>query len=187
MWWQEIVFALQLLWDKVVEIVQQPMINKEMLWILIPILAALFLIEFYFARYKGEELGWHAAVNNSLCLFFVGMDLCSFLVAKNMLLGFGTAIPAGIALQKSVIAYFIIFEAGLLILLNFFHLPSKEFAFGVSSNLIVNFLGVIATIIVYSSIAIDWIMLPAVLLIFLMLVVFLAIVRHISPESYEGE
>jgi nucleoside-diphosphate-sugar epimerase len=37
---------------------KQPLLTKEMLWILLPSLATLFLFELYFGRYKLEELGW---------------------------------------------------------------------------------------------------------------------------------
>lgn len=185
--WEEIVYVLKLIWDKVVEIVQQPIINKDMLWILIPIISALCLVEFYFARYKEEELGWNTAVGNSLCLFFVGMNLCSFLSRNDMLVGFGAAQAAGPVLAKSIIAYFIVFEALFLILLNFFHLVSKRFAFGISSGLIMNFISTIAIIVVYSNIAIDWLMIPAVLVMFLIMIIFFQFIRLISPEAEEED
>ena len=176
---QDFIVALQLVWEKAVEIVLQPLSqvqqgNIEMLWILIPLLAALFLMEFYFGLHKTEKLGWNSAVSNSLVLFFVGLNLFSFLYARQMLIGFTNIQPAvvNIAIKKSLIAFFIVIESVLLITLNFFHLVSEKFAFGLSSAMIMNFLGIMAVILIYSEIPINLIVLPAILIIFIAMTFF---------------
>lgn len=189
---QEFVVALQILWQRVVDIVQQPIINREMLWMLLPMLAALFLMELYFGKYKEEELGWNTAVSNSLVLFFVGMNLCYFLSANNLLVGMSEVAPAvfDMALKKSFIAYFIIIESIFLLMLNFFHLAGKRFAFGVSSGLILNFIGIMAIIFIHSpnpALLSEWLTIPAVLVIFVMMLLFFLIIRALSPKAEEEE
>lgn len=186
---QDFGFAIRLIIDRSLEIIRQPAMNGEMLWILLPLLVALFLIEIYFGRYSKEELGWNSAVGNSLVLFFVGLDLASYLYSKNLLIGF-TAVPVAlidVASQKTFIAFIIILESVFLIILNFFHLLSKRFAFGISSGLIMNYIGVISIILVYSDLPLDLLTLSAILLIFIALVLFLWLLRLIEPKAEEEE
>lgn len=185
----EFLLAANLIYERILEILRQPYSNKEMLWILIPMLISLFIIELYFGRYTKEELGWNSAVSNSLVLFFVGLNLASWLYSNKMLVGF-TEIEISvldIAVKKTFIAGLIIAESILLLILNFFHLIIKRFAFGISSSLIINFVGVISIILVYSEVPIDIITLPAVLVMFICLVIFFWIIRLIEPKVQTEE
>lgn len=187
----EFIIALNLVFEKTISILKQPFLsaNREMLWILFPLLAALFLMEFYFSRYKEEELGWNSAVSNSLVLFFVGMNLCSFLFAKNQLVGFTTVAPEimEIAAKKTFVAFIIILESIFLLVLNFFHLVSKRFAFGISSALIMNYLGFISIILIYSNISIDLIIFPAILVLFIFVVFFFWLLQFLIPKTQDEE
>ena len=181
--------ALKFIGERALEIAKQPLINTEMLWILLPLLTALLLMELYFGRYKKEELGWNSAVSNSIILFFVGMNLCSFLYSKNMLIGL-TVVPSdlvSIAAEKTFIALILILESISLIVLNFFHLVSRKFAFGISSALIMNFIGVISVVLVYSNIHLDMITIPAILLLFIIMVAFFSFLKIIEPKGEESE
>lgn len=189
---EELISALTMLGERIQDIALQPLTNSDMLWILIPMVAALFLMELYFGKYKEEELGWNTAVSNALVLFFVGMNLCSFLSAKSMLVGINEIMPTvfDIALKKSFIAYFIIIESIFLLVLNFFHLATKRFAFGISSGLVLNFVGIIAIILVHSPSTIllnEWITIPAILTIFVALLIIFIIIKALSPKAEEEE
>lgn len=176
--------AFALIYERAIDILKQPALNKEMLWILLPSIVALFLMELYFGRYTKEKLGWNSAVSNSLVLFFVGMNLASWLYAHEMLAGV-TQIDislVNVAIIKTFIAIFILVESALLLVLNFFHLVIKKFAFGISSTLIMNFVGVISILLVYSDIVIDIMIFPAVLLIFTATVVFFWFIHLIEPK-----
>jgi len=186
---EEFTIAIKLILNKTAEIIEQPILNKDMLWILLPLLTALFLMELYFGRYKEEELGWNSAVSNSIVLFFVGMNLCSFLYSKNMLIGITTVPQAlvNIAAKKTFIAFFILLESVFFIVLNFFHLVSKRFAFGISSALIMNYLGVISIVLVYSNLSFDFVMIPAILLLFIIAVLFFWILQMLIPKKEETD
>ena len=183
---EDFTVAGKLILERAVEILNQPILNKDMLWILLPLLTALFLMELYFGRYK-EELGCNSAVSNSVVLFFVGINLCSFLYAKNMLLGFTTVAPelVDMAIKKTFIAFIIILESISLIALNFFHVVSKRFAFGLSSALIMNYVGLISIILVYSNIALDLITFPAILFLFIIMVLFFWVLQFFVPKTDE--
>ncbi|MEM2090017.1 MAG: hypothetical protein QXL88_02950 [Candidatus Pacearchaeota archaeon] len=184
--------ALLMIFDKSKEIVTEPLRHATMLWMLIPLLTALFVIEIYFGHYKHEELGWNSAVSNSLALFFVGMNLFSYLSAQGVLkqLSFHNGISFSGSQEnfiKICIAAFVVFEAVLLFLLNFTHALPKKFAFGISSGLFLNFLGCIAIILVYGNITFDILLIPAILLLFLFLIVFLGVIEAIEPTSWHKE
>lgn len=181
--------ALLMIFDKSKEIVTEPLKHQEMLWMLLPLLTGLFIIEIYFGHYKREELGWNSAVSNSLVLFFVGMNLFSYLSTQGILkqLSFSDGISfsgSEADFIKICVAGFVVFEAVLLFLLNFTHALPKKFAFGISSGLFLNFLGCIAIILVYGDITFDVLLIPAILLIFLFLTIFLSIIEAIEPKSW---
>ncbi|MEM4153057.1 MAG: hypothetical protein QXK80_03010 [Candidatus Pacearchaeota archaeon] len=185
---EEFILVMKLIYERALEIVQKPATNPEMLWMLIPMLVSLFLIELYFGRYTEEELGWNSAVSNALVLFFVGINLASWLYNHGMLVGFVSvdATILDIALKKTFIAALVIIESALLLFLNFFHLVVKRFSFGISSGLIINFVGAISIILVYSDVPLDIATFPAILLIFIALVIFFWIIRLIEPKAKEN-
>mgnify|MGYP001065931743 CR=1 FL=1 len=173
--------------NKSLEIVKQPIKNIDMLWILLPLLATLFIIEFYFGSHKGEELGWNSAVGNSIILFFVGMNLFSFLWRNGLLVGISqNIVNLEIASFKTFIAIFVTIEAIFLIIVDFFHLLPKNFGYGMSSPLILNFIGVVSIIFVYSNIELTWHILPATLILFICLFIFIKIIRLLLPKIKEG-
>jgi hypothetical protein len=181
--------GLQLIVEKAIEILEQPFLNTEMLWILLPLLATLFLIELYFGRYKKESLGWNSAVGNSLVLFFVAVNLFSYLYRNDLLLSVSFIPPAMFmqALSKSLITFFTLLESILLLVLNFFHLMPRNLSFGVSSALIINFIGVMAVILVYSSLVINIITLLAIILLFIALALLFKFFQLLIPKAKDEE
>ncbi len=179
-----VIELLNIIWDRVLEIAKQPLLSKDMLWILLPLLLTLLLIELYFGRYKREELGWNSALGNSLVLFFVGMNLFSWL-QRNDLLYF--AVFGETALAKSIIAAVVTLESILLIALNFFHATPKKIAFSLSSVLLLNFIGVISIILVYSPIDMGILTLLASVVLFVLLCFFVKSLQLFEKEPIEKE
>jgi hypothetical protein len=181
----EIWAGMQLVYQRALDMSNQPISNPDMLWILLPLLATMFLIELYFGRYKEETLGWNSAVGNSIVLFFVAVNLFSYLYRSGLLISVSFIPPQlfATALKKSIITFIILLESILLLFLNFFHLMPKSLAFGVSSAMIVNFTGVIAILLVYSDTPIDIVTLLAVLLIFICVAIFFKIIQALEPKA----
>ncbi|MFC1649073.1 hypothetical protein ACFL1B_06505, partial [Nanoarchaeota archaeon] len=48
--------------DRMAYILTAPVFNPDMLWLVIPMVFALIVFEFYFGGHKKEELGWNSAV-----------------------------------------------------------------------------------------------------------------------------
>ncbi len=188
---ERFISSLALIFEESKNLASEPLKSPNMLWTLIPLIVGMFILEIYFGHYKREKLGWSSAVGNSLMLFFVGMNLFSYLFSS----GFSiilqksnlTLIGPQIVIVKYFIAGFIVFEAALLFVLNFFHLAPKKFAFGISSGLFVNFLACMGIILVYGNLSLNWTIIPGILLLFFGLLVFLALLEFIEPKSWRND
>lgn len=181
----EIGLAIQLILQRTLDLVNQAISNRETLWILLPMVITFFLIELYFKRYRKETLGWESAVGNSLVLFFVAITLFSYLDRNNLLFGVSSLSPEifSIALAKSIITFFILLESILLILLDFFHLMPKKFAFGVSSSMIINIIGIMCVLLVYSDLPLDIVTILAILFLIAVLILILNLIIPLIPEQ----
>jgi hypothetical protein len=134
--------------QRVMHILNAPFRTHNMLWMLVPLLATAILLEFYFGRYKEEELGWNTAFGNAIVLSFVAIDLFR-----------QTYEPMGVTLQESIISgnpkliiSIVIFAfAMLLLFIDFFHILPKKIAYALSSPVYMNILGLLGIIIVYSQ------------------------------------
>ncbi|MGV8151165.1 MAG: hypothetical protein ACP5NV_05545 [Candidatus Woesearchaeota archaeon] len=167
------------LFNRGIAIIDAPFKIPEMLWMLVPILATIVLMEFYFGRYKEEELGWNTAFGNSLVLGFVAIDLFRF---THRVIG-GEISDALFSSDPKIIISMIIFGfAVLLVLMDFFHFIPKKIAYVISSSSFVHMIALLGIIIVYSTgIPFDWTTLFACLVVFLFANLLLHILYWIIP------
>lgn len=160
-------------------IIDAPFKVPEMLWMLIPLIATVVLMEFYFGRYKEEELGWNTALGNALVLTFVAIDLFRH-----------TYEPTGISIkealmsgdEKIIIAMVLFGFAILLVLLDFLHFLPKKLAYIMGSSSFIHMIAILGIIVVYSAgIPLDWTTLLACFLIFLLANLILYVLYWIIP------
>jgi hypothetical protein len=157
------------------DMISGPFHETSMLWILIPLLFATFFMEFYFGRYKTEELGWNTAYGNSMVLIFVSIDLLRHLYSSHS--GFVFDLPL-------LLVMVVIFVGVLLTMLDFFHILPKKLAFSISSKFPMNFLAIIAVLIIYNpAVKVDWAAIVAVILLMLVLYAFIALIHKITPMA----
>jgi hypothetical protein len=164
------------------DIINAPFKVPEMLWMLLPILVSLVMLEVYFGRYKEEELGWNTAVSNTLLLTFVAIDLFRH-----------TYEPTGATMieslttpnSKIIIAIMLFGFAILLLLLNFFHFLPKKIAYIISSVPIINMVALLGIIIVYSeNILLGWTTLLASVIIFILTNLILYAFYYLVPSYH---
>ena len=160
-------------WSRFLEILYAPKTNTDMIWILIPLILTILLLEFYFGRYVEEELGWNTAFANSLVLIFVSIDLARHLYYSNLLFTINT---------KLILAFIILIEGLSLAFIDFFHVLPKRIAFKLSSTLPINFIAFCCIILVYTDINIDFITISAFLLFLFFLVVIIGFIHIIEPK-----
>ena len=66
------------LFPRFVEIVLTPWIDKQLLWLVIPLFVILIFTQLYFGRNKTEILGWNTAFGNTISLFWITVLLVRF-------------------------------------------------------------------------------------------------------------
>lgn len=163
---------------RMLEIIKSPYIHSEMMWIITPILISIFLISFYFGRYKKEELGWNTAFGNSMILIFASVDLLRHQYAEGVLFDFNV---------QNVLIAAIIIQGVLLTFLNFFHLLPKSFAFGLSSGPTINVIIIFIILLIYANIPIDLITALATAILAGVFIGFIEIIQWIEPSGDDDE
>ncbi len=178
------VFVPSLL-ERIQEIVNAPISNPEMLWISLPLIATLILMEFYIGRYRDEELGWNTAVGNSMVLMFVGIDLLRKIYGETFFYTFSIEKVLSLALTpQTLIALLILAQGMIMILINFFHLLPKTFAFKISSPLFVNLIAYLAIVLIYTKTPIDGMTAIASFLIFAALILMVDVLHIFIPRHH---
>lgn len=139
------------LWD----IISAPLHHTHMQWIVIPLVVTFCLTEFYFFRHPDEELGWNAALMNSLVLVFIAIDLTKTIFHEQPPLAvarlFLTSLSTGEHLSSFLVISFIGCLGLFLAIVNYFHMLPRRIAFIISSHPIINYIAYVAIVIVYSE------------------------------------
>ncbi len=171
-----VILFTQIVWARALQLFTAPLYFHDMLWILVPLVANMLLMELYFGRYTKEELGWNTAFSNSLVLIFVSIDMLRQLYLSGTLFTFDV---------RTALVLAIIIEGVILTGLGFFHVLPKSWAFAFSSKLPINIIAFFTVILVYTNIKLDLITATAVLLSGIALYVFLKLIQMFVPESLE--
>ena len=135
-----------------------PIKNPEILWITLPLILTMTLIELYFSKHEDESLGWNTAISNSLVLVFVGIDLIRWIV-NNYHKIFGV---------KLLVSIVILLLGMFTMYLNFNHKIPEKIAFILFSTTPINMIAYVAIVFVYTFIPIDLSALVAGLVLVLM-------------------
>jgi len=179
-------YIKEFLWPRFIELVTAPYYHRDMIWIIIPMVIVLILMELYFGRYKKEKLGWNTAVGNSIVLFFVSIDLFRYVYEHNIHLEFWQFIFENL---KGLFVASIVGLSGIWMLIaNFFHILPKKLAFFISSSLPINVIAYVAIVTVYSEVPFDLTTLTAGLVLFITLMLFFGLIHLIEPKyEYKEE
>ncbi|RME78489.1 hypothetical protein D6774_01045 [Candidatus Woesearchaeota archaeon] len=135
-----------------------PFIYPETWWLLTHLLLTFILFEFYFDRHEDEDLGWGAALANSIVMVFVSMELLRavyhhegtpFSVLWNVV---QDALTFSAHPDKVVILALILLLGILGIVtavINYFHFLPRKVAFIISGHKTVNLLAYFLIVIVW--------------------------------------
>lgn len=187
-------------WQRLGEIATAPAHHPGMIWILFPMIVTLLLMTFYFGRYRKEELGWNTAFGNAIVLVFVSINLFqtifpeenplrALLIFLRRLFAVGVT---GEGVLSGLVASAILVYAIALMSANFFHWLPKKLAFFVSSGLPINILAYFGVVFVYAQmsgdpITLDWYLLVAFIVFFLLLYSFLKALQLLEPHRDDAE
>ncbi len=156
---EQLMPAVNAIWERFIDLVTAPAQYHEMIWIILPLIFTLVVMEFYFNRYKVEELGWNTAVGNSIVLMFIAIDLFRHIYGKSpellSTIGSISDVNEVFAIVHPVVIMAVVVGLwGLgLMFFNFFHVMPKKLAFLISSALPVNVTAYVAIILVYTNLA----------------------------------
>ncbi len=170
-------FSILAIKDRFIELSLAPINYTEMLWMAVPLVLTILLMEIYFSRYSSEELGWNSAYGNALVLLFVTVDLFRYLYNNDLL---------ELMTLKLALALAVAIMAMLLTLINFLHILPEKIAYGLSSKLPMNFIAYMALILIYSELPIDFATIIASIGLFVLFAIIILLVRSIIPKSVEG-
>lgn len=165
---REFLFATK---ERSLFILKAPLDNPDMFWLLIPLILTMLLLEFYFGRYKEEELGWNTAFGNSLVLIFISVSLVRHLYTNSLWN------------ETNIIVVSALITFGLLLtIIDFYHLLPKEIAYNISSKIPLNFIAYVAIILVYIDLPIDYITASAFISILLLIFIIVGIIHFVTPK-----
>lgn len=161
-----------------------PATSPEMLWIIIPLLITLFVMETYFGRYANDELGWNTATGNALVLLFVAMDLFRTLIGQLPTPHTGALVVYHLTTGKFILAILVGVGGIYLLLTNFFRILPKQIAFELSSAFPINFIAYTALVLVYGNLPLDWYTFFGSVLLFGLLAMFFWFFRLLIPYAH---
>lgn len=170
-------FSFKLLLERFLQLVKAPFVNPDMLWIALPLLLTLIIVELYFGRYRDEKLGWNTALTNTLVLVFVSLNLFQQVFRIEGGSFFRATFSTGF-----YIALFIFVLGISLFLVDFFHLIPSILAFTISAHLPVNITAYTAIVIVYNMIPLDFATLLAWLAIIIILGALFFVIKLLEPK-----
>ena len=167
--------------SRFVELITAPYHHSEMIWIVLPLIIGLFLMQLYFGRDKKEELGWNTAVGNSMALVFVSVDLI-----RRIYLSSASKEILDIVFdnfREILVVLFIALWGSWLLFGEFFHLFPKKFAFLASSSLPTTLIAYVGIVLIYTQIPLDFATVVASLILFIVLAGFFALIHFLEPIS----
>ena len=163
--------------NRLVELVLAPVYFIDLLWIIIPLIIAMILIEVYFGRYKLQELGLNTAYGNSLVLIFVSFDLMRFLYANDLV------VPITF---QSAVTFGLVFIALFLITSTFFHVFPKEFIFNLETPAPINSVAYVVVVLVYSKVPLDIYTAISGVLLAVLIYLIIKLTWFFMPENFEA-
>ena len=183
---------------KYLDFLTAPYFYPEMIWIVIPLIVRLVLLEFYVGRYTKEELGWNTAGGNSLVLIFVSIDLLKHIFSKaypdiqliNPMVLFSNIAKLPIADPvRFSIGLAVGFIGAWVLFFDFFHLLPKKVAFKISDALPINLIAYVGVVFVYTDILADTSMFNIIvtiisaILLFFSLLLFFGLLHLVEPAK----
>ena len=135
-----------------------PFVYPLMWWLLIHLILTFTLFEFYFERHENEDLGWTAALANSVVMIFVSAELLRemyshsdspFAVLMDVVRDY---LALGLFNEQMVIVSLIFFLGAMGVttaIINYYHLLPRSISFIISGHKTVNLLAYFLIVVVY--------------------------------------
>ena len=161
------------------EFLYAPIIHFKILWILLPSIWAILLMELYFDRYSREGIGHHKSLENTIFLLFISANLLS------------VALQHPMVMPKLYLSLIFIAFSIYIGLMDFFHKLPTTLIFRGSSKFIIALVAYISIVLVYSNLLYELnfikfiVILISVILVFITFFLIIKFVAFFEPKSYE--
>ncbi len=179
----EIVSIKEVIVPRIAELIQSAWNNPNVFWTILPLLVTVISMQVYFGRNRTEKLGWNTAFGNSIIFTFICASLIRHMFLTYSLDDF--TFPSQ-ALDKLLIIIGFVILGIYMIWGNFMHTMPKKLAYSISSPVFTNGISVIVVILIQSRIQLDSATYAAAFLIFLILLIIEAAIKHLISPSPEA-
>ena len=166
---------------RMLQLLLVPYYHREVIWVILPVIFGLVMLQMYFGKHRTELLGWNTAFGNSISLMWVTVMLFRY-IHENF--GFVRALVDPLVKNYLIVIYALGIYTLLLIFHNYMHSLPQKIAFFLSSSVPTNGIAYFATVIVMGMVPLDWLTLVAVLVVFLFVwLVFTLYKNSITPSK----
>lgn len=164
------------------QILKQPWLTKDSLWMTLPLIFVMLSIYIYFGRNRDEELGWNSAFGNTISLLWICITLWKFVlyhwtVAELYTVEFG----------RLMILTLLSFWVLILFIFNFFHVVPKQLSYFISNTGSIYSLAYIVIAFVFGNFPFSKNYLIGAFFVFIILNLFMIWVEHIIPMSMNAQ
>jgi len=162
------------LWLALKQILSAPFKDASIWWVLAPVILFWLVLEIYFTKHKGEELGWNTALGNGISLTWITVTLMKYL-SENKFAAFTKpkfALVISIMLYGFFIAY-----------ISFKHSFSDKTTFLLASPTPIYFLAGVSILWAYGVLFINIYVIIDLLLIYLLTLGIVHMFKRFSPEA----
>ena len=135
------------------ELLTAPMDYPDMWAIVGPLAMTLICMEFYFGRYKTEQISWDSAFGNTIALFFVTAALLHQLFIRHNIL---LLVPTYPAFGQLLVVIGLAIIAIMLALGNYFHKTPKNILQFASSAEIITVISFVISVIIFANIPLSF-------------------------------
>lgn len=156
------------------DLLSQPFRHGDMVWIIIPVILTIIVMECYYSRHSKEETGWNTATANSLVLIFISMDLFRFLSIRGEL---SFLQPNSYAFAASLLVLIVLLEGIFMFVMDFSHLWPKFIAFHFTSHLTVNLIAYTSIVLIYGGVPINLATIVAAIIFFIIINILVFVLR----------
>jgi len=170
-------------WERLLALVSAPSSNQEMLWVAIPLAVVILLMALYAGKYR-EELGWSSAFQNTTVYLFVAIDIIRKMFNS-------TAVPSWSNIYSNTvyltISLALIIAGFVFMLVTFYHLLPKKWAFFAFDYTSVNISLYVIMTIVYTNVPADLLTALAGLMLFAVIYTFLNAIKWLEAHAGREE
>jgi len=180
----DLAFLINAVLARLVQLVEAPLSDPQMLWSAVPLVIATLFITLYFGKYKQEEIGWNTAFENTMVFLFMALNLI-----RQMYYSGGVGSWDNVLTNKFYFFTTVVLAATafILMIITYYHLLPKRVAFFLFSAPPINVSVYVLMTIIYTGVPADYITLLAAILLFIVIYAILRTIQAIERLASKPE